>query len=72
MAIVRTRIVVEADGHVSLAEPLPAGEYLADIRPASPTEEAAIDWSTFPFLPGGSWPENDRFDRGDIYGEDRS
>ena len=76
MAVVGTRLVVDAEGRVSVATPLPAGEYaaeisvadeLSDVRPQSRLRYGDFIFPTFDL---GPWPDGIRLDREEVYGDD--
>ena len=74
MTIITTRISVLPDGTVSLAQPLPVGEYLARVELANvlvarpPLEP--FDITRLPVFDLGPWPEGLGLRREDMYGDD--
>jgi len=74
MNVMTTSLTVGADGSISSAEPIPAGEYTATIerRDAGPrqlqTQPADLDW--LPVRDLGPWPEGLSLRREDMYGDD--
>ena len=74
MTVVTTRIRVAADGAVSLADPLPAGEHLATVTLASTTTTPArpgkpFTMADFP-IHDGPWDDSVSLRREDLYGDD--
>ena len=71
MTVINTRILVSADGSISLAEPLPAGVYKAIIEVAdAPADRRPLTRDDFPRLDVGPWPNGTTFSREEIYGDD--
>jgi hypothetical protein len=74
MNVMTTSLTVGADGSISSAEPIPAGEYTATIerrdaakRPLT-TQPVNLDW--LPVRDLGPWPEGLSLRREDMYGDD--
>ena len=77
MTRLTTPIIVTEDGCLSLAEPLPPGEYIATIEVAADVPQRLGHRATKPFdvnaLLGfalGPWPAGTTFSRDEIYGDD--
>lgn len=75
MTVIMTRITVAPDGTISMAVPLPAGEYFARVEQGSqPGRQAAtapLDVGTLPTLDLGPWPEGGvSLRREDLCGDD--
>ena len=72
MTVVTTRIHVAADGAVSLADTLPAGEYVATITIANaprPRPGKPFTMENFP-VHDGPWDDRVSLRREDLYGDD--
>lgn len=79
MTVITTRIVVAADGGVSLSAPLPAGEYMAsievqDVGLPPPFEaraaNARLGVDRLPVFDMGPWPAGLSLSREDLYGDE--
>ena len=74
MTLITTLIIVQPDGTISVAEPLPVGEHLARVEIAGtltpPAPREAFDPSKFPVFDMGPWPEGLSLRREDMYGDD--
>ena len=72
MTVITTRIVNAPDGSVSLADPVPAGEYMATIAVSDGEQRAAkpFDIDSIGTLDLGPWPEGISLRREDLYGDD--
>ena len=77
MTVITTTLRVAADGAVSLADRLPAGEYTATIevpaghgRPARQLPTLPFDADALPVHDLGPWPEGLSLRREDLYGDD--
>ena len=74
MTLITTRIIVRPDGTVSLAEPLPVGEHVAQVEIADklvaqpPLER--FDINKLPVFDLGPWPKGLSLRREDMYGDD--
>lgn len=77
MTVITTTIHVAADGAVSIADKLPAGDYTARIevregrdRPARQLPIQPFDADALPIHDFGPWPEGVSLRREDMYGDD--
>lgn len=74
VTVINTRITVAADGAISTATPLAAGEYLARIEVPEPSASQdptePFDPDDLPTLDLGPWPEGLSLRREDMYGDD--
>ncbi len=74
MTRITTRIVVAADGSISTATPLPAGEHVANIdvfgAPARQPAAHPFDLALLPVLDLGPWPKGLSLSREVMYGDD--
>ena len=67
MTVINTRITVAADGAISTATPLPAGEYEAAITTAAPQRRGSV--LDLP-VHHGPWNDSVSLRREDMYGDD--
>ena len=74
MTVITTRLIVAADGAISTATPLPAGEHAATVtvhdRPARQLPVLPFDVDALPTIDLGPWPEGVSLRREDLYGDD--
>ncbi|MBC7799212.1 MAG: hypothetical protein H7Z10_01200 [Gemmatimonadaceae bacterium] len=74
MTVITTRITVAADGTISTATPLPAGEYAATLEahdmPPRQLPTLPFDVDALPKHDLGPWPEGMTLRREDMYGDD--
>ena len=71
---ITTRLTVAADGTISTAAPLPAGEYVARVEARNPPPRQPptlpFDVDALPVRDLGPWPEGMTLRREDLYGDD--
>ncbi len=71
MAVITTRILVHADGSISISERLPVGEHTAKIEVTDDVSQSKpIGSLVLPAFDVGPWPETMRLGRSDLYGDD--
>ena len=74
MAVITTRLIVDAEGSISAAGPSRAREYLATLEePSGAVRTPAaqpFDLDPIPELDIGPWRQAETFRREDIYGDD--
>ena len=70
MTVITTRIMVGADGSISTAVPLPAGEYEVRVEVADDEPYRPLRPSDFPKLDVGAWPTGKSFGRDELYDDD--
>ena len=74
MTVITTRLTVAADGTISAAISLPAGEHVASIalheRPPRQLPTLPFDVDALPVRDLGPWPEGLSLRREDMYGDD--
>ncbi len=68
MTVITTRITVAPDGTISVATPLPAGEYKAEVTvaPAPKLRRSVLDLPVH----DGLWNDSISLRREDMYGDD--
>lgn len=74
MTVITTRLTVSAEGAISTATRLPAGEHVVRIELAAPPErqlpKEPFDTGALPTLDLGPWPEGVTLRREELYGDD--
>ncbi len=74
MTVITTRLNVSPDGAISVATPLPAGDYTVSLerqdRPARQLPTHPFDMEPLPVHDLGPWPEGLSLRREDTYGDD--
>ena len=73
MTVITARITVSADGTISTATPIPAGEYTVSTVPDWPARQLPtlpFDVDDLPKHDFGPWPEGLSLRREDMYGDD--
>ena len=76
MAVISTRMVVDAEGRVSVTTPLPAGDYAVEIsvadEPSNSRPHSRLQYGNFifPTFDLGPWPDGIQLDREEVYGDD--
>ncbi len=74
MTVITTRITVAADGTISVAGSLPAGEYVVSVvlpeRPSRQFPTLPFNVDALPARDLGPWPEGLSLRREEMYGDD--